>query len=63
MDFSMAEIGFVIVMAIWGIGMSLYLWIDSLKFKLKNMEYDRDLYRSLYELEKEHAQVLKKYTN
>ena len=33
-------------------GMSLWLYIDNLKYELRNMTFDRDMYARLYELYK-----------
>ena len=54
MDFSLAQIAFLGAMGFGCLGMSLWLYIDSLKFKLRNMEFDRDMYRELYEIAKKY---------
>lgn len=33
-------------------GMSLWLYVDNLKYELRNMTFDRDMYARLYELYK-----------
>lgn len=54
MDLSLTQIAFLIIIAAGCFGMSLWIYIDSLKFKLRNMEFDRDMYRELYEIAKKY---------
>lgn len=54
MDFSLTQIALMIVIVLGCVGMFLWIYIDSLKFKLRNMELDRDMYRELYELAKKY---------
>ena len=61
MDLSFVQIGFLVIMAIACLGMSLWLYIDGLKFKLKNMQFDRDMYQRLYEIQKDYQESVKKY--
>ena len=47
MDLSLVQIGFLVIMGIVCLGMSLWLYIDSLKFKLRNMTFDKEMYQRL----------------
>jgi hypothetical protein len=61
MDLSLVQIGFLVIMGVACLGMSLWLYIDSLKFKLRNMQFDRDMYQRLYEIQKDYQESVKKY--
>ena len=61
MDLSLVQIGFLVIMGIACLGMSLWLYIDGLKFKLRNMQFDRDMYQRLYEIQKDYQESVKKY--
>ena len=61
MDLTLFQIGSLGGFVIFGVGISLYLYIDGLKYRLRNLEIDRDFYRRMYELEKEYADVGKKH--
>ena len=53
MDLSLAQIAFLIIIAIGCFGMSLWIYIDGLKFRLTNAQIDRDMWKNLYNLERD----------
>lgn len=46
------EIGIVIFLGIACVITAVWLYIDNLKYELRNMTFDRDMYARLYELYK-----------
>ena len=47
---SIGLIGFFIIMGL-GLGLlSLWFYIEDLKYRLKNMEFDKEMYERLYEI-------------
>jgi len=61
MDLSFVQIGFLVIIGIVCLGMFLMLYIDGLKFKLRNMQLDRDMYQRLYEIQKDYQESVEKY--
>ena len=62
MDLSLVQIGFLVIMGIVCLGMSLWLYIDSLKFKLRNMTFDKEMYQT-YEIQKDYQESGKSTKN
>ena len=49
---SIELIGFFIILGLGFAFLALWFYIEDLKYRLKNMEFDRDMYARLYELYK-----------
>jgi len=61
MDLSFVQISFLIIMGVACLGMCLWLYIDNLKYELRNMTFDKEMYQRLYEIQKEYQETVKKY--
>ena len=46
------EMGIVIFLGVVCVITAVWLYIDNLKYELRNMTFDRDMYARLYELHK-----------
>ena len=53
MDFSPTQIALMVIIALGCFGMSLWIYIDGLKFRLTNAQLDRDMWKKLYNLERD----------